>query len=66
MDKEVLEGKRGFFIELNRNFNIKNIEKILIEKSLSCNNYNMSKTAKELGVSRNTLYYKINKYNINH
>lgn len=56
--------KKGIYIEIGNDFNIKDIEKILIEKAIKYNDYNMSKTAKSLGISRNTLYYKLNKYNI--
>lgn len=40
------------------------IEKTAIEKSLSKNNNNISKTAEELGLSRAALYRRLEKYNI--
>ncbi len=43
---------------------IARIEKDIIISSLKKNNYNQSKTAKTLKISRTTLQYKINKYSI--
>ncbi|GLB51430.1 sigma-54-dependent Fis family transcriptional regulator [Neptunitalea chrysea] len=40
------------------------IEKITIERALSKNDYNISKTADELGLSRGALYRRIEKYGI--
>lgn len=54
----------GIYIEIGNDFKIKDIEKVLIEKAIKYNQYNMSRTAKSLGISRNTLYYKLDKYNI--
>ncbi|UUI05233.1 sigma 54-interacting transcriptional regulator [Oceanobacillus jeddahense] len=42
-----------------------NIEKISIEQALDRCNGNKSKAAKQLGISRVTLYQKIKKYNLN-
>ncbi|MFD1414113.1 sigma-54 interaction domain-containing protein [Oceanobacillus jeddahense] len=42
-----------------------NIEKISIEQALDRCNGNKSKVAKQLGISRVTLYQKIKKYNLN-
>ena len=58
------EEDSGIYIEIGDDFKIKDIEKILIEKAIKHNQYNMSRTAKSLGISRNTLYYKLDKYNI--
>ncbi|MBB6696837.1 sigma-54 interaction domain-containing protein [Clostridium algidicarnis] len=44
---------------------ISNIEKQIINKVLSENDNNISKSARKLGISRQTLQYKIKKYNIN-
>ncbi|WP_443659229.1 sigma-54 interaction domain-containing protein [Clostridium algidicarnis] len=44
---------------------ISNIEKQIINKVLSENDNNISKSAKKLSISRQTLQYKIKKYNIN-
>jgi DNA-binding NtrC family response regulator len=41
------------------------VEKTAIEKILTKNNYNISKTAEELGLSRASLYRRLEKYNIN-
>lgn len=47
----------------NEGFDLENyisdIEKTIIEKILKKNSYNVSKTARELGISRQTLQYKI-------
>ena len=58
------EEDSGIYIEIGDDFKIKDIEKVLIEKAIKYNQYNMSRTAKSLGISRNTLYYKLDKYNI--
>lgn len=58
------EEDSGIYIEIGKDFKIKDIEKILIEKAIKYNQYNMSRTARSLGISRNTLYYKLDKYNI--
>jgi len=36
----------------------------LLLKALENNNFNLSKTAKQLKVARTTLYYKLRKHNI--
>jgi len=46
------------------NFNIANHEKTLIRKALDQFNWNMSITAKELGINRSTLYEKIKKHEL--
>ncbi len=43
---------------------LEDVEKITIEKALSKNKGNLSNTAKELGITRKTLYSKIEKYGI--
>ncbi len=45
-------------------FNLAEQEKSLIEKALRKFSWNMSKTAKELGINRSTLYDKIKKYEL--
>ena len=45
-------------------FNLFAHEKMLIEKALRKFNWNMSQTAKELGINRSTLYDKIKKYEL--
>ncbi|WP_409416747.1 sigma-54-dependent transcriptional regulator [Flavobacterium sp. PS2] len=41
------------------------VEKATVEKALLKNNNNISKTAEELGLSRGSLYRRLEKYNIN-
>lgn len=43
---------------------IHNMEKGIIEKILERNNFNISKTSKQLNISRQNLQYKIKKFNI--
>ncbi len=43
---------------------LQDVERITIEKALSKNKGNLSNTAKELGITRKTLYSKIEKYGI--
>ncbi len=50
--------------ENKEKLNLDYIEKKAIINAINYNQYNISKTAKALGVSRNTLYLKIKKYNI--
>lgn len=47
-----------------KSFNLEEIEKRTIINAIDSNKHNMTKTAKALGISRNTLYLKIKKYNI--
>lgn len=49
----------------NKNLNLDFIEKEAIINAIKYNEYNITRTAKALGVSRNTLYLKIKKYNLN-
>ena len=44
---------------------LSDIEKITIEKVLAKHDYNISKSAEELGLSRAALYRRMEKYNIN-
>lgn len=48
----------------NNNLNLNFLERKTIEKAILKFGNNMTKTAKELGISRNTLYLKIKKYGI--
>ncbi|MBU3146249.1 helix-turn-helix domain-containing protein [Clostridium sp. CF012] len=41
-----------------------NIERAIIEKTLRKNAYNISKTSRELSISRQDLQYKIKKHNL--
>lgn len=59
--------KNNIRVLKNRNeekLNLDFIEKEAIINAIKYNQYNISKTAKTLGVSRNTLYLKIKKYDI--
>jgi len=46
------------------NFNLQELECEAINEAIKSCNYNMTKVAKALGISRNTLYLKIKKYKI--
>ena len=48
----------------NNNLNLNFLERKTIEKAILKFGNNMTKTAKALGISRNTLYLKIKKYGI--
>lgn len=58
-NKEILEENIK-----EKSFNLEEIEKRAIINAIECSKHNMTKTAKALGISRNTLYLKIKKYNI--
>ena len=49
---------------LEEDLNLEIIEAKTIEKAMNINNFNMTKVAMSLGISRNTLYNKVKKYNI--
>jgi transcriptional regulator of acetoin/glycerol metabolism len=51
-------------LEKAKSFNLEENEKEVIENALKAFNGNMSKTAKELGINRSTLYEKIKKYEL--
>jgi len=51
-------------LQINNNFNLKDIEKKIILTRLEKNNWNKGKTASELGISTTTLWRKINEYNL--
>ncbi|WP_130733403.1 sigma-54 dependent transcriptional regulator [Flavobacterium sp. J27] len=53
-----------FYEESTEDLQLSDIEKITIEKVLLKNEYNISKSAEELGLSRAALYRRIEKYNI--
>jgi transcriptional regulator of acetoin/glycerol metabolism len=46
------------------NLNLQEIEKILVEKALDKHQGNISKAAKELGLTRAALYRRLEKFNI--
>jgi transcriptional regulator with PAS, ATPase and Fis domain len=51
-------------MDRSKSFNLEENEKEVIENALKTFNYNMSKTAKELGINRSTLYEKLKKYEL--
>jgi transcriptional regulator with PAS, ATPase and Fis domain len=51
-------------LDRSKSFNLEENEKEVIENALKAFNYNMSKTAKELGINRSTLYEKLKKYEL--
>ena len=51
-------------MDKSKTFNLEENEKEVIENALKAFNGNMSKTAKELGINRSTLYEKIKKYEL--
>ena len=60
MEGEVLEGKD----KLTNGFELKKREEEAIREALDFHHKNISKTAKALGIGRNTLYAKMERYNI--
>jgi transcriptional regulator with PAS, ATPase and Fis domain len=46
------------------NLNLQDIEKILVEKALEKHDSNISKAAKELGLTRAALYRRLEKFNL--
>lgn len=66
MDK-VITNKNNSIVskyQKHRNLNLDFIEREAIINAINYNKYNISRTAKDLGISRNTLYLKLKKYNI--
>jgi DNA-binding NtrC family response regulator len=62
LDKKSLYGRKGFLGEIQP---LDVIEKEAIEKALKSTKGNMKKASELLGISRSTLYSKIEKHNIN-
>lgn len=60
LDLEIITTHEENYDELQ----LSDVEKIAIEKVLVKNEYNISKSAEELGLSRASLYRRIEKYNI--
>lgn len=60
LDLEIITPHEENYDELQ----LSDVEKIAIEKVLIKNEYNISKSAEELGLSRASLYRRIEKYNI--
>ena len=46
------------------NFNIQEVEKLLVEKAIEKHQGNISKAAKELGLTRAALYRRMEKYDL--
>ncbi|WBL13671.1 sigma 54-interacting transcriptional regulator [Sutcliffiella sp. NC1] len=65
-NEEDIKEETEMFIPENRNLTemLESYEEGIIKKTLSKNNGNKTKTAKELGVSIRNLYYKMQKYEI--
>lgn len=61
IDKEI---KNSEIFDIEEDFNLERLESKTISEAIKSYNHNMSKVAKALGISRNTLYLKIKKYNI--
>lgn len=66
IDKEIKNKNNSIVAKYqkHRNLNLDFIEREAIINAINYNKYNISRTAKDLGVSRNTLYLKLKKYNI--
>ena len=58
---EVPEGKEGIFPV---NMNLQETEKVLIRKVVDKHGGNISRAAKELGITRASLYRRIEKYGL--
>ncbi|MBN2287507.1 MAG: sigma-54-dependent Fis family transcriptional regulator [Tissierellales bacterium] len=56
-----MNDKQAYYLN---DLTLEELEKIHIEKSLQKYNYNISQVAKSLGISRNSIYRKMLKYNI--
>lgn len=73
-EKEVMEGDDIVFSPLEKSIpeqnlihdmhNLEDLEKSTIEKVIAKHQGNISKAAKELGITRTSLYRRMNKYNI--
>lgn len=62
--EEVCYEKDENFEVKEEDFNLEKVEKKTIKEAIKSYNHNMTKVAQALGISRNTLYLKIKKYNI--
>ncbi|MDW7668758.1 MAG: sigma-54 dependent transcriptional regulator [Bacillota bacterium] len=67
LPKDILykEQKNSDFILPIEGINLEEVEQSLIEQALEQTDYNQSKAAKLLGITRHTLIYRMDKYNIN-
>ena len=63
--KEIIETSYYENCEVKKdNFDLEGLESKTIKEAINSYNHNMTKVAKALGISRNTLYLKIKKYKI--
>ena len=63
--KEIIETNYYENCEVKKdNFDLEGLESKTIKEAMNSYNHNMTKVAKALGISRNTLYLKIKKYKI--
>lgn len=56
--------KKKLEISIDNNLNLEETEKLLIQKALEKHNGNISKAAKDLGLTRAALYRRLEKYNL--
>lgn len=63
-DDLLLSETKSEWYDLNKNMTLEDGEKLLIEKSLTENKGNISHSARKLGIGRQTLYRKIQKYGL--
>jgi two-component system NtrC family response regulator len=63
MKKEPINNDRALFELPEEGINLKNFENDLIKRALEKCDHNQSKTARYLGITRNTLLYRISKLN---
>ncbi|WP_440880980.1 sigma-54-dependent transcriptional regulator [Tenacibaculum sp. C7A-26P2] len=56
--------KKKLGVSIDNNLNLEETEKLLIQKALEKHNGNISKAAKDLGLTRAALYRRLEKYNL--
>ena len=68
ISSEMFENFNDITVNESEKFDLDNyiadMEKAIIEKIFKKNNYNISKTSRQLNISRQNLQHKIKKYNI--
>ncbi|MFN3966534.1 MAG: helix-turn-helix domain-containing protein, partial [Endomicrobiia bacterium] len=64
LNKVLSSDKENKINSFDLDSNIENIEKNLIKSALEKTNYNKNKAAKILGITRKTLYKKLEKYKL--
>lgn len=65
IEAEDLIQKKKYMTPTSANLNLENVEKQHILLVLTKNDWNIQQTAKDLGISRASLYRRIEKYNLN-